>query len=45
MGLGVLIYALLTGQKFTWLGYGIDLLMGVAAGSLSGMIVSGMRNA
>ncbi|MBR1584783.1 MAG: TIGR04086 family membrane protein [Clostridia bacterium] len=43
MGLGVLIYALLTQQKMTALGYAIDLMMGVAAGGLSGMILGGMR--
>lgn len=43
MGVGVLLYALLTGQKFTVLGYVIDLLMGVAAGGLSGMLLGSMR--
>ena len=42
MGVGVLIYSLLSGQKMDWLGYGIDLLMGVAAGGLSGMILGSM---
>lgn len=40
MGIGVLIYALCTGQKLTVMGYLIDLIMGVAAGGLSGMLVS-----
>lgn len=43
MGVGVLIYALLSGQKMDWLGYVIDLLMGVAAGGLSGMLLSGRK--
>ena len=42
MGVGVLIYALLSGQKLTLMGYVIDLLMGVAAGGLSGMILGSM---
>lgn len=41
MGVGVLVYALLSGQKMNWLGYGIDILMGVAVGGLSGMLLSG----
>ena len=42
MGVGVLIYALLSGQKLTLMGYVIDLLMGVAAGGPSGMILGSM---
>ena len=43
MGLGVLIYALLTQQKISWQGYLIDVLMGVAAGGLSGMLIGSLR--
>lgn len=43
MGAGVALYALLTHQNLTALGYAIDLLMGVAAGGLSGMILGGMK--
>lgn len=43
MGLGVLVYALLTQQKISWTGYLIDVLMGVAAGGLSGMLLGSMR--
>ncbi len=43
MGIGVLVYALLTHQKLTLMGYAIDLLMGLAAGGLSGMILGGMQ--
>lgn len=43
MGMGVLIYALLSGQKLTAMGYIIDLFMGIAAGGLSGMILSSMH--
>ncbi|NLD82863.1 MAG: TIGR04086 family membrane protein [Clostridiales bacterium] len=43
MGIGVLVYALLTQQKLTVMGYAIDLLMGVAAGGLSGMILGAMQ--
>lgn len=42
MGVGVLIYALLSGQKLTLMGYLIDLLMGVAAGGLSGMLLGSL---
>ncbi len=42
MGAGVLLYALLTRQQFTWLGYLIDVLMGVAAGGLSGMVLGSL---
>lgn len=43
MGIGVLLYALLSQQKITWLDYVIDVLMGVAAGGLSGMALGGMK--
>ena len=43
MGLGVLVYALLTRQKISWTGYLIDVLMGVATGGLSGMLLGSMR--
>ncbi len=43
MGLGVLVYALLTQQKISWTGYLIDVLMGVAAGGLSGMLLGSMK--
>lgn len=43
MGVGVLLYALLSGQKITLLGYLIDLIMGVAAGGLSGMLLSARK--
>ena len=43
MGVGVLLYALLTRQQFTWLSYMIDVLMGLAAGGLSGMVLGSLR--
>ena len=43
MGAGVLLYALLTHQQLSWIGYLIDVLMGVAAGGLSGMAIAGMK--
>ena len=43
MGVGVLVYALLTQQKISWMGYLIDVFMGVAAGGLSGMLLGSMR--
>ena len=43
MGAGVALYALLTHQSLTPMGYLIDVLMGVAAGGLSGMILGGMK--
>ena len=43
MGAGVLLYALLSQQKITWLGYAADVLMGVAAGGLSGMLTSSLK--
>ena len=39
MGAGVLIYSLLTGQSLSFLSYAIDVLMGVAVGGLSAMIL------
>ena len=42
MALGVLLYALLTGQRLTVWGYLVDVLMGVAAGGLTGMARAGM---
>ncbi len=42
MGIGVLVYALLTQQKLSWLAYLTDVLMGVAAGGLSGMLISSL---
>jgi len=43
MGVGVLLYALLTRQKITAPAYLVDLLMGVAAGGLTGMARAGMQ--
>ena len=43
MGVGVLLYALLSQQKLTVMGYVIDVLMGVAVGGLSGMLLSSMK--
>ena len=43
MGIGVLTYALLSQQKLTWIGYLTDVLMGVAAGGLSGMVLGSMK--
>ena len=45
MGVGVLLYALLSHQQLTWLGYLTDALMGVAAGGLSGMLLGSLRTA
>ena len=45
MGVGVLLYALLSQQQLTWLGYLTDALMGVAAGGLSGMLLGSLRAA
>lgn len=42
MGAGVLLYALLSGQKLTPMGYLTDVLMGVASGGLSGMVLGSM---
>lgn len=38
MAAGVLVYAALTGQRLTAFAYAADLLMGVAAGGLAGLI-------
>lgn len=38
MAAGVLVYALLTGQPLAAFGYLADLLLGVAAGGLTGMV-------
>lgn len=43
MGLGVLLYALLTSQRLTLWGYLVDVLMGVAAGGLTGMARQSMQ--
>ena len=43
MGVGLLVYALLSGQQMTVLSYVLDVLMGVAAGGLSGMLVGSMQ--
>lgn len=42
MGVGVLLYALLSGQRLTVMAYVLDVLMGIAAGGLSGMLVGSM---
>ena len=44
MGAGVLIYSLLSGQSLSFLSYAIDVLMGVAAGGLSAMILGTGRS-
>lgn len=43
MGAGVLLYALLSGQQLTVFSWLLDILMGIAAGGLSGMIVGSMQ--
>ena len=43
MGVGVLVYALLSKQQLTWMGYLTDALMGVAAGGLSGMLLGSLK--
>jgi putative membrane protein (TIGR04086 family) len=43
MGLGVLLYALLSAQKLTAVQYLTDLFMGIAAGGLTGMIVGTLK--
>lgn len=43
MGAGVLLYALLSGQQLTVVSWLLDILMGIAAGGLSGMIVGSMQ--
>ena len=40
MAAGVLVYALLTGQRLTAFSYLADLLLGLAAGGLTGMVRS-----
>ncbi len=42
MGLGVALYALLSGQQMTLLNYLMDVCMGIAAGGLSGMLLSSL---
>ena len=44
MGAGVLIYSLLSGQSLSFLAYAIDVLMGIAAGGLSAMILGASRS-
>ena len=43
MGAGVIVYALLTHQTLTPWGYLIDVLMGIAVGGLSGMLLGSLR--
>ena len=43
MGVGVLLYALLSSQQLTVFSWLLDILMGIAAGGLSGMIVGSMQ--
>ena len=43
MGVGVIVYALLTRQTLTPWGYLMDVLMGVAVGGLSGMLFGSLR--
>lgn len=43
MGLGAALYALFAGSQLTVLTYGLDVLMGIAAGGLSGMIVGSLQ--
>lgn len=43
MGAGVLLYALLSGQQLTVISWLLDILMGIAVGGLSGMIVCSMQ--
>lgn len=43
MGVGVLLYALLSGQQLTVFSWLLDILMGIAVGGLSGMIVCSMQ--
>lgn len=43
MLLGVLLYALLSGQHLPWTAYLSDIAMGVAGGGIAGAIVAGMR--
>ena len=44
MGVGVALYALLTRQQVSAWGYVLDALMGVAAGGLSGMVMSSLKS-
>ena len=39
MGVGVTLYVLLSGQRMTIVDYVIDLLTGIAAGGLTGMLI------
>ena len=43
MLLGVLLYALLSGQQLPWTAYLSDIAMGIAGGGIAGAIVAGMR--
>ena len=43
MLLGVLLYALLSGQQLPFTAYLSDIAMGVAGGGIAGAIVAGMR--
>ena len=43
MLLGVILYALLSGQQLPWTAYLSDIAMGVAGGGIAGAIVAGMR--
>ena len=44
MGVGVALYAVLTRQQVSVWGYVLDALMGVAAGGLSGMVMSSLKS-
>ena len=43
MLLGVLLYALLSGQQLPWTAYLSDIAMGIAGGGIAGAIVAGLR--
>ena len=43
MLLGVVLYALLSGQQLPWTAYLSDIAMGVAGGGIAGAIVGGMK--
>ncbi len=43
MLLGVVLYALLSGQQLPWTAYLSDIAMGVAGGGIAGAIVSGLK--
>ena len=43
MLLGVLLYALISGQHLPWTAYLSDIAMGIAGGGIAGAIVAGMR--